>query len=347
VAQEIFAFQREAYPRRRSDLIEPRWRWMFEGSAARLGIAPMVWLYRGSTGIEAHQGAIAVRLHTTAGECTTGWFVETMVLERARGKAVGPMLVAKAKQDLPFNLSLGQTAQMRELQFRLGWEQVAPLETLVFVLHGGRVIAGKVPPWLRLPAGVALAAWQRWRHWTGRRGSRAEYEVREVARFGDAHDDLWDRVKSRYAVAVVRDASYLNWKYVDQPGQAFVRLELLRRGSVAAVAVLSMSEPDAAYPYRRARLTDLVVTPDDDALVWATFDAVRAAARERGADLVVFDVISEPLVKRALAFGFSRREATRWLLVSVGEDRSAAARLARGAENWLVTRGDSDIDRPW
>jgi hypothetical protein len=346
LAAEVFAFQREAYPARRPDWIEPRWRWMFQQSAARLGVEPMVWLYRGREGVQAHQGAIAVRLHTSAGECVTGWFVETMVLEKVRGKAVGPMLVAKARQDLPFNLSLGQTSQMRELQFRLGWVEVAPLETLVFVVNGRPVLASKVPPIAAAPAGMALTMQQRWRHWKGRRRPGA-YTVREIARFGTAHDRLWDRVKSDYAVAVVRDASYLNWKYVEQPGQEFLRLEVVRGGEVSAVAVIAVQEPAGPYAYRRARLTEVVVPATDEDLVWTLFEAVRHTSRERGADLIVFDVINESLVRQAIRFGFVRRDPTRVLLVSVGDQSTEAEQLTRQAANWLITRGDSDIDRPW
>ncbi len=60
--QEIFDFQQVAYPTRRTDWIAPRWRWMFLASAQRLGIPPMVWLYRNASGIVAHQGAIPVKL---------------------------------------------------------------------------------------------------------------------------------------------------------------------------------------------------------------------------------------------------------------------------------------------
>jgi len=346
LAAEIFAFQREAYPARRPDWIEPRWRWMFQQSAARLGVEPMVWLYRGSAGVQAHQGAIAVRLHTSAGECVTGWFVETMVLERVRGRAVGPMLVAKAKQDLPFNLSLGQTSQMRELQFRLGWEEVAPLETLVFVLNGRAVLANKLPAIASLPAGIALTMRQRWRHWKGRR-QPGSCVVREISRFGAAHDRLWARVKSDYAVAVVRDASYLNWKYVEQPGQTFLCLDIVRGGDVGAVAVIAFQEPSGPYAYRRARLTEVVVPATDEDLVWTLFEAVRHACLERGADLIVFDIINDSLVRQAIRFGFARRSPTRVLLVSVGEQPTEAALLTRHSANWLITRGDSDIDRPW
>jgi hypothetical protein len=344
---ELFAFQREAFPTRRADLVEPRWRWMFQRSAERLGIEPMVWLYRGKQGILAQQGVIPVRLHTRAGECGTGWFVETMVLEQARGKAVGPMLVAKAKQDLPFNLSLGQTAQMRELQYRLGWKRVTTLGKLVFALRGRVALAGKVPDSVAPVAGMALTTWQTLRSWPARLQSRSAFTTRPVMRFGPSHDRLWERVRSAYAVAVVRDASYLNWKYVEQPGQSFTRLEVIGDGDVMAVIVISVAEPDRAYRSRRAILTDIVVRPDHDQHVWAALEATRQYASECGADLISLDIINPALVQRALAFGFARRDPSRVLLIATEDPPSAAGRLALDGDNWLVTRGDSDIDRPW
>lgn len=346
IAPEIFAFQREAFPRRRADWIEPRWRWMFQASAARLGVEPMVWVYRSNGRVVAHQGAIAVRLRTPVGEHVTGWFVETMALEEVRGKAIGPMVVAKALQDLPFNLSLGQTEQMRELQYRLGWKHVAALERLMFVLHGRALLSGKIPRLVAPLAGTVLTLQQRLRHWRGRIAS-GTLNVREIPRFTAAHDRLWQEVEGHFTVAVVRDASYLNWKYVDQPGQSFVRLELSDGRHVRGVAVISISEPTAKYTYRRAWLNDLVVASDDAEAIWATLEAVRQASLRLGADLIVFDIISEPLLRAALAFGFARRTPVRQLLVAPGDPPTDAGRLALDGSKWFVTRGDSDVDRPW
>jgi hypothetical protein len=347
IAPAIFAFQRAAYPRRRPDWIEPRWRWMFQASAARLGVEPMVWVYVSKGRVLAHQGAMAVRLRTPLGDQITGWFVETMALEEARGKAIGPMVVAKALQDVPFNLSLGQTEQMRELQYRLGWKNVAPLETLVFVLHGRALVARKVPRIVAPLAGTALTLQQRVRYRRGRRSAVPTLQTREVERFTAAHDRLWEEVEGQLALAVVRDASYLNWKYVEQPGRSFVRIELSEGPQVRAVVVLSISEPAGTYPYRRAWLNDLVVRPDDPDLVWATLEAARQTSLRLGADLIVFDIISDAFVKAALAFGFVRREPTRQLLVAPGDPPHDAGRLALDGASWFVTRGDSDIDRPW
>jgi hypothetical protein len=345
--EELFAFQREAFPTRRADWVEPRWRWMFQKSAARLGVEPMVWLYRGKQGVVAQQGAIPVRLHTRAGERTTGWFVETMVLEQARGKAVGPMLVAKAKQDLPFNLSLGQTEQMRELQYRLGWKRVADLQTLMFVVRAGRAVEGKLPAGASTLAAAALNSTQSLRWWRGRMQAACAFTIEHPERFRAVHDVLWESVRSAYPVAVVRDAAYLNWKYVDQPGQDFTRIDVQRDGRLAAVVVISVAEPDGAYRSRRAFLTEIVVRPDDPHDVWAALEAARQCARDRRADLLLFDVINDALVQRALAFGFVRRTPARVLLIAPEEPADAISQLALDAANWLVTRGDSDIDRPW
>ena len=106
---EIFAFQQNEYPERNPDHVGPNWRWMFLESATRLGLEPSVWLYRKNNSIVAHQGAIPVLLHIDHEELSTGWFVETMAATSVRGSAIGPMLIKRALEDMPLNLSLGQT----------------------------------------------------------------------------------------------------------------------------------------------------------------------------------------------------------------------------------------------
>ena len=52
------------------------------------------------------------------------------------------------------------------------------------------------------------------------------------------------------------------------------------------------------------------------------------------------------LVARLQAFGFTSRGATRYFLIGTGglDEQSVAAAMQSG--NWLITRGDSAIDRP-
>lgn len=346
--EEIFAFQKKAYPHRREDWIASRWRWMFLDSAARLGVEPMVWLFRNRDGVVGHQAAIPVKLRAGESEHITGWFVETMVLEPVRGKSVGPMVIQKAKEDLPFNLSLGQTEQMRQIQFALGWQQVCPMHTYAFALKPGEVLSAKIGNrLLRAPVAFALGAVQRLRHIRGRRRLDWKPEVRRLDRFDESHDELWRRLESQYSCAVVRDASYLNWKYVEQPGQDFRRLEIRREGKPVAVAVVMVREPRRKYTYRRGYVVDLVAPMDDADVVWATLEAARAELCEMRADLIFMHLISEALAPKVASFGFMRREAKRVLLISPDGVPKDVARDVLDPSAWFATHGDSDIDRPW
>lgn len=348
LARELFAFQEMAYPDRRVDWLEPRWRWMFLDSAARLGVAPMVWLYRGRTGIVAHQGAIPVVLYTAAGERVTGWFVETMVLQEARGKAVGPMLVAKAREDLPVNLSLGQTEQMRKMQYQLGWRHVGVMDSWLLVLKASNAFRGRVASSI-LRAGVAATGWgwQRLlRVLPSGAGRSRTFEAVPIEQFGADHDRLWGDVKSQYGCAVARDASYLNWKYVAQPGQHFQRLELREAGKVVGVCVWTTHAPDRTHYYRRCSVVDFVASHVDRVAIRALLNAVAAKTAQEGADVLEFDLMGKDLIPHLRRCGFIRGAPTRHLLVSDGGSDHAAALLATPGA-WYLTRGDSDGDHPW
>jgi hypothetical protein len=169
----------------------------------------------------------------------------------------------------------------------------------------------------------------------------------EIARFDASHDELWRRVASSVTCAVVRDASYLNWKYVDQPGQSFVRLEMRDGDRLAGVAVIALREPDDAYKYRRALLVDLVAPFGDARLLQQLVQAAVAAAGDLGADAMVCLHIGAALTRALKACRFTLRKPERLLLVDAGTLPAAIRDTVSNAANWLVTQGDSDVDRPW
>jgi hypothetical protein len=147
--------------------------------------------------------------------------------------------------------------------------------------------------------------------------------------------------------AVVRDASYLNWKYVAQPGQDFLRLQLCDGSGLKGVAVWMMREPDANYRYRRAFLVDVIAPFADPVALQQIITSACAAAADRGADALLCHHLNGRLTKALRACGFHLRKPERFFLVSPGELPAALLDHALAADNWLITHGDSDIDRPW
>jgi acyl carrier protein len=344
VEPDVFAFQAIAFPQRRPDMIPARWRWMFVESARRLGRAPLVWLHRDAGAIVAHMGSIPVRLKVGDEERDTGWLVDTMVLATHRNQAVGSRLMVDAHDDQPFSLSLGQTAEMREIQFKLGWKQVAPLQTAQLLVRPAAVLKGKLPAPAAYAASLGLRASATLRDLLS---ERRTCEARVVDRFDVRHDRLWANASRDLTCAVARDASYLNWKYVDQPGQQFLRLELLEGNELKGIAVWMFRGADEHYRYRRAFLVDLVTPLSDGASLRRVIRTACDAAAAGEADALLCHHIDARLTDALRDCGFHLRKPERFLLVDPGHLPDADRDRVLSAASWFVTQGDSDVDRPW
>lgn len=345
LAKQVFDFYRRAWPHRRDDWIEPRYRWMFLDSAQRLEMDPPVWLFCDSGVVVAHNGSIPTRLQVGSEEFVTAWFVDTMVLASHRNSATGARIIMESANVFPFSLSLGQTEQMREIALKLGWRQVAALQTYVFPLRPYSVLKTKFHPLIAGVASGGLQVRQYAKHSLSPKPQPLDVHV--VERFSDRHDQFWKAIKDEYICAAVRDASYLNWKYVEQPGQEFTRLEMTRDGNVVAVAVLSFAEPCDVYQYRRAFIVEFMVSPSDSKVVSGALEVIREHCLGASVDSIVFHLINEKLEKQLGEFGFMRREPTRYLLICASSISSETCERLFTPANWLITMGDSDIDRPW
>lgn len=344
IEAEALAFQRVGFPTRTDALVEPRWRWMFLESARRLDLKPQLWMHRQDGVFVGQNGGIPIRVKIGNEEHQSSWLVETMVLEAYRSHAVGARLMMEAHEDVPFALSLGQSEQMRAIQLRLGWEQVAPLQTAQFLIRPERVLKGKLPRPAALAAGLGLRASNAVR---SSRRKEERGDVRPVARFDSSHDRLWESMSSDLTCAVRRDASYLNWKYVDQPGQEFLRLELVEDGVPVGVIVCMFREPDQNYRYSRALLVDLVAPLHDAGLLERLINLAIRACTERQADSLLCLHVSQPLSRALRSAGFKLREPDRFLLVRPGGVNNELRSTLLKPQNWFITQGDSDIDRPW
>jgi acyl carrier protein len=339
---EMLAFQAEGFPDRRGPVLARRWRWAFVDSARRLGIEPRMWVYRDQGAIVGQMASIPIELKVGTTICNTGWLVDSMVLPSHRDKAVGTRLLVQAQEDQPFSLSLGQTAEVREICRRLGWVQVAPLQTAMYLVNPQRVLRGKLPTPARWAAGIGLRAAATVRDVLK---GRSAVTSREVERFGERHEALWECAAQTLTCAAVRDASYLNWKYVDRPGQSFLKLELLDGDALVGVAIWMFREPDSKYRYRRGFLVDVVAPLSNASRLEDIVRAASLAAVSR-ADALICLHIGAPLSRALHACGYQAREPERFLLVDPGGVSELARRILLAEQSWYVTQGDSDIDRP-
>ena len=345
--KNILDFFAKAWPDRNQAQLEPRWRWMYLASARRLKVAPQMWSYVESDTVIGYTGAIPVKIKIAKQELQTAWLVDTMILPSCRNKGLGPKIMMQTRTDIKFSLSLGQTKEMRSILIRLGWKQVAPLQTYVYPLNPRRMLKGKLNPLIATPAGAGFQLYQYTKKMTAQVKTVA-LETRIVDKFTEHHDRLWDQVKADFPCAVIRDASYLNWKYVDQPGQNFTRLEISKNGNIVAVVILLLREPNpySPYKYKRTIIVDLVTSISDKQMLSNVLEAIRKECLNLKSDSIICDIINQKIEPVLEQYGFIKRDPTRYLLVNPGGLDDTTQKLLLQPENWLVTKGDSDIDRP-
>jgi hypothetical protein len=294
--------------------------------------------------VVAHQGAIPVRLKIDKEEVTTGWFVETMAAQAVRGSPIGPMLVKKALEEMPFNLSLGQTEQMRQLQFALGWRSVRRLSHQLLVC-GYRVnLRNKLPPGVAEAAAVGLGLWYEAR-WAARRTpNSSQFRFSTIERFSHEHDELWARVARTCSCAVVRDSSYMNWKYIDRPGARFSCLELRDSAGLRGVIVSMRKDPNSLYRYARGFLVDIVAPLDETNSIRALVSQCVRNLKRDGAQSITCHVGNHAVESVLADLGFVSREPRYHFLISTGEQPDHVTRMVADPDNWLLSLGDSDTD---
>ncbi len=337
---ELYEFHQQAFPGERKDRFISRWLWKHVESARRLAIEPRVWLCRQRGAVVAHNGAIPIKLKIGDEEQLVAWIGETASIDTYRHEDIGFRLLSQASEELPFCLSVGQSERTRTALLQMGWVQVAPLTIAQFVIHPEAVQHGKLSGPSALAAGwgsrVTSAVRTLLNH-------RPTMEIQQVTRFDDRHDRLWQMAARDITCGVIRDAAYMNWKYVDQPGQDILRLELIEQETVRGVVILQFCEPNDDYPYRHAFLADLVSPLSDERLLQQLVQIASTAAAERNTDALVCQYVCPPLSRILRQNGFRMYEPDQYLLVNPRQLPLESRVKVLAGKDWFVTPGDAEF----
>jgi hypothetical protein len=146
-------------------------------------------------------------------------------------------------------------------------------------------------------------------------------------------DALWQRAASRFAVAAVRDAAWLERRFFSRPDHQYVFLGVgnpLRAWAVASVT------------RRRVAWVDLLWDGGDDADLQQLHGRVLDLARAAGATELTMWLVNDPPVAALLAqHGWRAMPHGELFLTAISWDPGLDAN--RTAGRLMVTLGDSDL----
>ena len=104
-----------------------------------------------------------------------------------------------------------------------------------------------------------------------------------IQRFDDSFTTLWETLAPKFALAVRRDAAYLNWKYVSAPHVRYCIAALRRDDRNIGYAVYRhLHEPRG----RVTLLVDFLADPDDETALQTLLHWVDREARQADSDKI-------------------------------------------------------------
>lgn len=115
-----------------------------------------------------------------------------------------------------------------------------------------------------------------------REPSASNYYVRRVEHFGREADLLWKRSSGIARISVIRDAAYLNWRFVQNPTEKYCILYAEQAGELSGYAVLKLVDD---FGIRIGYIVDLLVLPEEETIVYALVKAALNYFTENDMDI--------------------------------------------------------------
>ena len=277
-----------------------------------------------------------VRMIAAGTEVLGTWSSDPLVVAERQRQGLGGALLRAWDRGTGVALGGGLSAATRARLDELRWPKSQPLPCLVKPISRR---AFRIPTWPvginRLVSAVTLPVV---RIVSRTRPLKEEIEV--VRRFDARADRLWEKLSTRFALAVKRDARYLNWKYVEPPHVRYT-IAMLRRGDDVEgyVVYRHFREPQG----RVTQIVDLLADPSDERGIKTLARWVDREARLDDSDKIRC-YVTNASIRRVL-----RRSG--YFVVKSGIDLTVkvnAVPVPKGfydsADEWHFTLGDGEMD---
>jgi GNAT superfamily N-acetyltransferase len=318
--------------------------WMFAAMPGR-DRAPLRHVIMDGDRVAASMGHLPVDF-LIKGEVKAVRFTHDLLVDpRYRGKGLAKRIV---ENSLRYGDFLPGGMWMNEACYKIhlasGFTDMPPLVTQTLVLDTEAFTERKEMSGLK--GAVARATLDVVRARTLRSAAAGCEEARRgrakpVDRFDPAKDGAWLELLKGYGIARIRDAAWLNWKYIDHPNLDYRGLVAEKNGNITGYLI--WRKAPASDPEKRAVVVDFLVAHGDARTLKCLLAPVIVEAAE--AKMAVLSILTtQPwAIKLLRTMGFFPRGARHWWVIGgwrgvIPED------WASDPAAWHMCMGDSDGD---
>ena len=315
--------------------------WLTERNPSRFGASPYYLLMDGNRVIGMH-GHMPQQISVGGKPQRCFLAHDDLLAVECRGKGLGAvMLAGVAEQEDSFAGALWHNAPNLKLYAKCGWTDLSRLKSWVLIVDPTRNIEARLGQnALASALSAVLRQLLAMRAALLPAGRGTAYRVAEVARFDAAFDALFERTAPALPIAVARTSAYLNWKFVEKPGNRYRRLAAYdSSGVLRAYAVVTGGKQEKA-PI--GSILDLLGDPGHPEALDAVLRSGLAWLRSQGV-VEVSCVGSERALARLGRFGFRQRPSTTGFMFRNWE-QVFGKDFVGNIDNWYITGSDADGD---
>lgn len=298
----------ETHPWNRRELSNWYWKYTESNPAGKSS----VWLMEEAGRIIAHFAAVPYRVKVFDKEIVASHSIAAMVEERYQNKGILKFVGDKLFDELA----------QRGIPFTYGFPNKRS-----YMLH-------------KMFMGYAdLLSFDTWKIEKDAFADNLSFDLlRPVNRFSKEFTNLWEEFKVDYKIAVIRDESYLNWRYRERPDWEYFPFALYDGGLLKGYVVLKLyREADIM----RGHILDIFANIDDRDTFCKLIEGSLGFFKERLVKEATCWLHGNRLIEEALLEkGFYRQNNAVPLLIRSNKEFTYTNDIFDN-KNWYFTMGDS------
>jgi hypothetical protein len=285
-----------------------------------------------------------------------GALCNLMIHGSCRALGLGSVLVKECQKDFLVMTGTDYNKKTAPMYKNLGnWFEMGDMHRFIFILNSEKCALIENPEYpdrrrfsfLKRPVSLSFSE---------------RFQIGEIKEFDEGTVNFWETVKWRYPITVERAAPYLNWRYSYHPLLKY-RVFVAKRDSKVTGYLISRREQaeERNHCYIFDRIIDLIADEESERFLLGSYVM---KMRDEGVDCIDFFFTGKAPIPSLETTGFidvrkygvenipmvfspiERHRAPINFLTYIDDRMMHLADEIKNIDNWYITRGDGDKDRP-
>lgn len=274
------------------------------------------------------------------------FFANLMIEEAYQNKGLGPRLVIDAMNKYDIQMVLSYGVNLVFILQKLKWVEMPHLRRFVKILSVKQcsTLIEKELPEKEETNGIMNE-------------NTTIFSFKEVNQFNKNIIDFWEKIKKKYPITVERSLDYLNWRYVNHPLLNYKIFIITKNDEIQSYIILREESPPN---FKIGRIIDFISTDEAEGYSLSRivnyckknkFDLIdyfcTGRFHEKSLRSLEFkEANEEPLSSIPLLFNpISTRKKEINFAFKFRDENLIDDRI-KDFNNWYLTKGDGDQDRP-